>query len=71
MLLVGWSLVEGLGAVLVIPAIAALAAVNYRGKDRIVAFSILGAVTGLAAAVGPIIGGYVTTYLSWRYVFSA
>lgn len=71
MLLVGWSLVEGLGAVLVIPAIAALAAVNYRGKDRIVAFSILGAVTGLAAAVGPIIGGYVTTYLSWRYVFAA
>jgi MFS family permease len=70
-LLFGWSLVEGLGAVLVIPAIAALAAVNYRGKDRIVAFSILGAATGLAAAVGPIIGGFVTTYLSWRYVFAS
>jgi MFS family permease len=70
-LLFGWSLVEGLGAVLVIPAIAALAAVNYKGKDRVVAFSILGAVTGLAAAVGPIIGGFVTTYLSWRYVFAA
>lgn len=70
-LMFGWSLVEGLGAVLVIPAIAALAAVNFKGKDRVVAFSILGAVTGLAAAVGPIIGGYVTTYLSWRYVFAA
>jgi MFS family permease len=70
-LLFGWSLVEGLGAVLVIPAIAALAAINYTGKDRIVAFSILGAVTGLSAAVGPIIGGFVTTYLSWRYVFAA
>jgi MFS family permease len=70
-LLFGWSLVEGLGAVLVIPAIAALAAINYEGRDRIVAFSILGAVTGLAAAVGPIIGGFVTTYLSWRYVFFA
>jgi MFS family permease len=70
-LLFGWSLVEGLGAVLVIPAIAALAAINYTGKSRIVAFSILGAVTGLAAAVGPIIGGFVTTYLSWRYVFAA
>lgn len=70
-LLFGWSLVEGLGAILVIPAIAALAAVNYKGKDRVVAFSILGAVTGLAAALGPIIGGYVTTYLSWRYVFAA
>lgn len=70
-LLFGWSLVEGLGAILVIPAIAALAAANYKGKDRVVAFSILGAVTGLAAAVGPIIGGFMTTYLSWRYVFAA
>jgi MFS family permease len=70
-LLLGWSLVEGLGAILVIPAIAALAAVNYSGRDRVVAFSILGAATGLAAAVGPIIGGFVTTYLSWRYVFVA
>ena len=70
-LLFGWSLVEGLGAILVIPAIAALAAVNYKGKDRVIAFSILGAATGLAAAVGPIIGGFVTTYLSWRYVFAA
>jgi MFS family permease len=69
-LLVGWSLVEGLGAVLVIPAIAALAAINYQGRDRVVAFSILGAVTGMAAAVGPLIGGLMTTYLSWRYVFA-
>ena len=70
-LLFGWSLVEGLGAILVIPAIASLAAINYNGKDRVVAFSILGATTGLAAAVGPIIGGAVTTYLSWRYVFAS
>lgn len=69
MLLFGWSLVEGLGAVLVIPAIAALAAINYTGKARVAAFSILGAVTGLAAAAGPLIGGLVTTYGSWRYVF--
>ncbi|QKJ20916.1 MFS transporter [Microbacterium hominis] len=68
-LLVGWSLVEGLGAVLVIPAIAALAAINYSGRDRVVAFAALGAITGLAAAAGPLIGGLVTTYASWRYVF--
>ena len=68
-LLFGWSLVEGLGAVLVIPAIAALAAINYTGKARVAAFSILGAVTGLAAAAGPLIGGLVTTYGSWRMVF--
>jgi len=70
-LLFGWSLIEGLGAILVIPAIAALAAINYTGESRVAAFSILGAVTGLAAAVGPIIGGFVTTYLSWRYVFAS
>ncbi|MGN8553365.1 UNVERIFIED_CONTAM: MFS transporter [Microbacterium sp. SLM126] len=68
-LLLGWSLVEGLGAVLVIPAIAALAAVNYSGRDRVIAFSALGAITGFAAAAGPLIGGLMTTYASWRYVF--
>ena len=68
-LLLGWSLVEGLGAVLVIPAIAALAAINYTGRDRVIAFSALGAITGFAAAAGPLIGGLMTTYSSWRYVF--
>ncbi|MGN6220775.1 MAG: MFS transporter [Microbacterium sp.] len=70
-LMLGWSLVEGLGAVLVIPAIAALAAINYTGRRRVVAFAVLGAVTGGAAAAGPLIGGLVTTYSSWRYVFVA
>lgn len=70
-LMLGWSLVEGLGAVLVIPAIAALAAINYEGRARVVAFAVLGAATGAAAAAGPLIGGLVTTYSSWRYVFVA
>ena len=68
-LLFGWSLVEGLGAVLVIPAIAALVAANYEGKDRAFAYGIIGGVAGAAIAVGPVIGGFVTTYFSWRYVF--
>ena len=68
-LLFGWSLVEGLGAVLVIPAIAALTAANYEGKDRAFAYGIIGGVAGAAIAVGPVIGGFVTTYYSWRYVF--
>ncbi len=68
-LLFGWSLVEGLGAVLVIPAIAALTAANYEGKDRAFAYGIIGGVAGAAIAVGPVIGGWVTTYYSWRYVF--
>ncbi len=70
-LLIGWSLIEGLGAILVVPAIFALAATNYHGKDRVIAFSLLGAVAGVAAAAGPLIGGYMTTQFSWRYVFVA
>jgi EmrB/QacA subfamily drug resistance transporter len=68
-LLFGWSLVEGLGAVLVIPAIAALIVANYEGKDRALAYGIVGGVSGAAIAVGPLIGGWVTTNFSWRYVF--
>jgi MFS family permease len=68
-LFLGWSIVEGLGAVLVIPAIAALIANNYKGRERITAFAIIGGVSGAAMAAGPLIGGFMTTYLSWRYVF--
>ena len=68
-LLIGWSLVEGLGAVLVIPAIAALTAANYQGKERAFAYGIIGGVAGAAIAVGPIIGGWVTTNYCWRLVF--
>ncbi|MBB2994578.1 MFS family permease [Paeniglutamicibacter cryotolerans] len=68
-LFIGWAVIEGLGAVLVIPAIAALVAENYTGRDRVTAFAVLGAVSGAAVAAGPLIGGLVTTYSSWRFVF--
>lgn len=70
-LLIGWSLIEGLGATLVIPAIMALTAATYKGKDRAVAYGILGGIAGAGAAAGPLIGGYVTTTFSWRWVFAA
>jgi EmrB/QacA subfamily drug resistance transporter len=70
-LLFGWSLVEGIGAALVIPAIAALIAANYEGKERALAYGIIGGVAGAAIATGPLIGGWVTTEFSWRYVFAA
>lgn len=70
-LFLGWSVIEGMGAVLVIPAIAALIADNYVGNDRIAAYAIIGAASGAAVAAGPLIGGFMTTYLSWRYVFVA
>jgi MFS family permease len=70
-LLIGWSLIEGLGAVLVMPAIVSMVAATYSGAQRALAFGIIGGVAGAAVAVGPLIGGWVTSELSWRYVFAS
>jgi MFS family permease len=69
-LLIGWSLVEGLGAALVLPAIVSLIASTYSGARRALAFGVIGGVAGAAIAAGPLIGGWMTTELSWRYVFA-
>jgi EmrB/QacA subfamily drug resistance transporter len=66
---IGWSGLEGIGAALVLPALAALIAGNYEEKDRVTAYSVIGGVAGVAIAVGPIVGGWATTELSWRVVF--
>jgi MFS family permease len=70
-LLVGWSGVEGFGAVLVVPAIAALTAASYEGRERALAYALLGGIAAVAVAAGPLIGGWVTTQFTWRYVFAA
>src|SRR5215213_9501020 len=69
-LLLGWSGIEGFGAVLVIPAIAALTAASYEGQARALAYALLGGIAAVAVAAGPLIGGWVTTNASWRYVFA-
>jgi EmrB/QacA subfamily drug resistance transporter len=68
-LIIGWSVLEGVGAALVLPALVALLAANYEGRRRITAFGVIGGVSGVGIAAGPIIGGYFTTNLSWRWVF--
>lgn len=68
-LMLGWSILEGIGAALVIPALIALVAGNYKGAERAVAYGVLGGVAGAGIAVGPILGGWATTELSWRVVF--
>jgi len=47
----------------------ALIASNYQGRDRVAAFGVIGGVSGVGIAVGPIVGGFFTTNLSWRWVF--
>ena len=68
-LMLGWSILEGIGAALVLPALVALVAGNYRGGDRAIAYGVLGGVAGAGIAVGPILGGWVTTDFTWRLVF--
>ena len=70
-LTLGWSVLEGIGAALVLPALAALTARSFEGERRAFAYGVLGGVAGAGIAVGPIVGGWVTTYLSWRVVFGA
>ncbi len=68
-LALGWSVMEGIGAALVLPALAALIAGNFEGADRKVAYAVIGGVAGAGIAIGPILGGWATTELSWRVVF--
>lgn len=70
-LIFGWSILEGIGASLMMPAMLALITSNFKGKQRLTALGITAAVAGAAAAVGPIIGGALSTYASWRYAFIA
>jgi EmrB/QacA subfamily drug resistance transporter len=65
----GWSILEGIGAALVMPALVALVASSYQGHDRAVAYGVLGGIAGAAIAVGPILGGWMTTDFTWRLVF--
>jgi len=69
-LTLGWSVLEGIGAALVLPAMVALVASNFRGQERALAYGVLGGVAGAGIAVGPILGGWATTELSWRVVFA-
>ena len=68
-LLIGWSLLEGMGAALIMPAIVALVAANFPPERRSAAYGLVAAAGAMAVAAGPLIGGAVTTFASWRYVF--
>jgi MFS family permease len=69
-LLFGWSLLEGIGAVFILPAIVALVAVNFPVERRAGAYGLVAAAGAIAVAVGPLVGGFCTTYFSWRWVFA-
>ena len=67
MLLIGWSLLEGTGAALIMPAVVALVASNFGQADRPRAYGLVASAGAIAVAAGPLIGGLFTTYASWRW----
>jgi MFS family permease len=69
-LLFGWSFLEGVGAALILPAIVALVAGNFPRERRPAAYGAVAAAGAAAVAVGPLVGGFCTTYFSWRWVFA-
>jgi EmrB/QacA subfamily drug resistance transporter len=69
-LILGWSVLEGIGAALIMPAIVALVAANFPPKGRPAAYGLVMGAGAVAVAVGPLIGGFATTYFSWRWVFA-
>ena len=69
-LIIGWSVLEGLGAALIMPAIVALVASNFEQRERPRAYGLVASAAAIAIAAGPLIGGLFTTYWSWRYVFA-
>src|SRR5258707_10796929 len=60
---------QGVGAAIIFAVSLALLTDAFRGKDRGVAFGVWGAVTGLAVSIGPLLGGVLTSGLSWRWIF--
>jgi len=69
-LVIGWSVLEGVGAALILPAIVALVAGNFGPEARPRAYGLVMAAAAIAVAVGPLIGGLATSYASWRVVFA-
>jgi MFS family permease len=65
-----WAIIGGLGASLLLPAMQSLIHGNFQGPMQRQAYALVGAAAAIAAAVGPLIGGLITTYLSWRVAFA-
>ena len=66
-----WAIFGGLGASLLLPSMQSLIHGNFEGADQKRVYALVGAAAAIAAAIGPLLGGFITTYLSWRVGFAA
>lgn len=69
LVIIFWAIIGGLGASLLLPAMQSLIHGNFEGDAQKRAYALVGAAAAIAAAVGPLLGGFITTYLSWRVGF--
>jgi MFS family permease len=69
-IIIFWAIIGGLGASLMLPAMQSLIHGNFQGAAQRRAYALVGAAAAIAAAVGPLVGGFITTYLSWRVAFA-
>jgi MFS family permease len=68
-IIVFWAIIGGLGASLLLPAMQSLIHGNFEGAAQKKAYGLVGAAAAIAAAVGPLVGGFLTTAWSWRIGF--
>jgi EmrB/QacA subfamily drug resistance transporter len=68
-IIIFWAVVGGIGASLLLPSMQSLIHGNFQGAAQKKAYALVGAAAAIAAAVGPLLGGFITTYLSWRVGF--
>ena len=71
MLFIGWAVIEGFAGALMTPATVSIISGTYSGERRTFALAIESVMAALSAAVGPLFGGIMTTFLSWRYGFAS
>ena len=69
MLLLGWSILEGIGAALMLVSASSIVVGSYSGERRAYALGLLSSMSAGAAVLGPFVGGFLTTYFTWRYAF--
>src|ERR687891_2093808 len=69
-IIIFWAVVGGIGASLLLPAMQSLIHGNFEGAAQRKVYALVGAAAAIAAAVGPLLGGFITTYLSWRVAFA-
>jgi MFS family permease len=68
-IIIFWAVIGGIGASLLLPAMQSLIHGNFEGEHQKRVYALVGASAAIAAAVGPLLGGFITTFLSWRVGF--